>query len=234
MSAEAPEDRLEKNAASAGRESGSRLPALELKARDATPLERERFVREAAAAGARVYRCRPAGMQTALLEALRGEPEEAAVLFESRELLQFACLSAETHRQAGWEIAAQQMCGCRMGDLRSGRPLPTLEFDIATVAAGVTGADFGLADTGTVVLQASRQRGRLLSLLPPVHLVILEAARVLPDLASFLAHPRGESSALTFITGPSKTADIEQNLAVGVHGPGELHIILVETAAQDY
>lgn len=99
--------------------------------------------------------------------------------------------------------------------------------------AGISDADYGLADTGTLVLRATPEQGRLVSLLPPVHIAVLSRARILPDLAAcFRAlDVRVESqktSLLTLITGPSRTADIEQTLTVGVHGPGTLYILLLD------
>jgi L-lactate dehydrogenase complex protein LldG len=99
---------------------------------------------------------------------------------------------------------------------------------------GVTGSDFALADSGTLVLLSSPGQGRSASLLPPVHVAILPASRILPDLPALLTTlPRTPADALkrgsvvTLVTGTSKTADIELTLVRGVHGPGELHVILI-------
>lgn len=100
----------------------------------------------------------------------------------------------------------------------------------AAVDAGITAADYGLADTGTLVVFASETEGRLLSLLPPVHIAVLAKGRLLTGLDElFLLRPQplADSSAMVLITGPSRTADIELILVRGVHGPGELHVILV-------
>jgi L-lactate dehydrogenase complex protein LldG len=95
---------------------------------------------------------------------------------------------------------------------------------------GVSRAAFGLADTGSVVLAASPDEPRARSLLPPVHVTVLEAGRILPGLAELFAELDGElPSALAIVTGPSRSADIEQKLVIGVHGPGEVHIT-IETA----
>ncbi|MFQ5778067.1 MAG: lactate utilization protein C [Terriglobia bacterium] len=98
---------------------------------------------------------------------------------------------------------------------------------------GISDADYGLADTGTLVVRATPEQGRLVSLAPPVHIALLSARSILPNLAACFSalNPREEtrrSSLLTFITGPSRTADIEQTLTVGVHGPGALYILLLE------
>lgn len=193
------------------------LPALDLSAKAVGACNADRFFQEAVYVGARVYRCALDEIRVTLLKSLEQQPDDVAILFENRELMQLA----------GWEVGTQKMNGCWMRDLRQQHPVTTREFDVAAVAVGVTGADFGLADTGTLVLKTSNQRGRLLSLLPPVHVAILETECLLPDLASFLAQPVENCSAITLITGPSKTADIEQKLTTGVHGPGEICILLV-------
>lgn len=92
---------------------------------------------------------------------------------------------------------------------------------------GVSHAAYGLADTGSVVLAAGPEEPRARSLLPPVHVTILDADRILPGLPELFRELRGElPSALAIVTGPSRTADIEQKLVIGVHGPGEVHIVL--------
>jgi len=95
---------------------------------------------------------------------------------------------------------------------------------------GITSADYALADTGTLVLLSSREQARLISLLPPVHLAIVPQGKILTGLDELLAalpQPAGLSSSMVLITGPSRTADIEQTLVRGVHGPGEIHVIVV-------
>lgn len=100
----------------------------------------------------------------------------------------------------------------------------------ATADLGITSAEYGLADTGALVVLASREESRLASLLPPVHLAVLEASRILTSLDEMftvLPDPSQLSSSVVLIGGPSKTADIEQILTLGVHGPRELHLVLV-------
>jgi len=100
----------------------------------------------------------------------------------------------------------------------------------ATAHVGITSADYALADTGSLVLLSSQQEARLISLLPPVHLAIVPAARILSgldELFTVLPHPADQTSSMVLITGPSRTADIEQILVRGVHGPGEIHVVVV-------
>jgi L-lactate dehydrogenase complex protein LldG len=94
--------------------------------------------------------------------------------------------------------------------------------------AGVSEALYGLADTGSVVLAASPEEPRGRSLLPVVHISLLREDRILPGLDELFAAV-GEQlpSALAIVTGPSRSADIEQRLTVGVHGPGEVHVVLL-------
>lgn len=112
------------------------------------------------------------------------------------------------------------------------------EQDDPVLAAGmgVTGAAYGLADTGTLVVVSSPEQGRLESLVAPVHVALLAATRLLPDLGTLLLRLSAEQrfarhSAVTLITGPSRTADIELTLTIGVHGPRKLHIILLDDRA---
>jgi L-lactate dehydrogenase complex protein LldG len=102
--------------------------------------------------------------------------------------------------------------------------------------AGVSEALYGLADTGSVVLAASPQEPRARSLLPAVHVTLLREDRILPGLDELFAAVGDRlPSALAIVTGPSRSADIEQRLTVGVHGPREVHVVLVgaEEAEQD-
>jgi L-lactate dehydrogenase complex protein LldG len=95
--------------------------------------------------------------------------------------------------------------------------------------AGVSRALYGLADTGSVVLAASPDEPRANSLLPAVHVSLLARDRILPGLAELFAAVGGAlPSALAIVTGPSRSTDIEQTLAVGVHGPGEVHVVLTD------
>jgi len=100
----------------------------------------------------------------------------------------------------------------------------------STAVCGVSGADYALADTGTLVMLSSRQEARLISLLPPVFMALVARERLLTgldELLSILPHPAEQTSSMVLITGPSRTADIEQILVRGVHGPGEIHVVVV-------
>ncbi|PEE40842.1 LutC/YkgG family protein [Bacillus pseudomycoides] len=101
------------------------------------------------------------------------------------------------------------------------------------VDMGITYAEMGLAETGTVVLWNGSGRGRLVSVLPPVYVAILSEhtiyRRLTEGVTAVHEHvPNGLPACINFITGPSRTGDIEMELAFGVHGPGKVHVILLK------
>jgi L-lactate dehydrogenase complex protein LldG len=100
----------------------------------------------------------------------------------------------------------------------------------AESAVGITSAAYALADTGSLVMLANSEEARLVSLLPPVHIAVIEKRQILTgldELLTTLPLPADVTSSMVLITGTSRTADIEQILVRGVHGPGELHVVVV-------
>jgi len=100
---------------------------------------------------------------------------------------------------------------------------------------GITSADYAIAETGSLVVCSEPGRERLASLLPPVHVAIIEFDQILPDLFDLIeklsdAGVDSLPSNLTIITGPSKTGDIELELTTGVHGPGQWHVIVIRAS----
>lgn len=94
---------------------------------------------------------------------------------------------------------------------------------------GITSAQFGIAETGTLVLESEKEFNRLTSLVPTVHVCLLEAKSIRQKLGEVLSVLEKDlSRTITFITGPSRTSDIELTLAIGVHGPAQLFVILIE------
>jgi L-lactate utilization protein LutC len=102
---------------------------------------------------------------------------------------------------------------------------------------GISGVDYVIAETGTVVLGCRPEEPRSLSLLPPIHIAVAQRRQLLPDLFDLFrafSTPDGRESVdlpscLSLITGPSKTGDIELRLVTGVHGPGEVHVVLIDS-----
>ena len=114
--------------------------------------------------------------------------------------------------------------------LVDGESAPSAE-EIFAFDVGISTAQAAIAETGTLVLDSARERNRLVSLVPPVHVAIVDASSIFQTLGEALAfvHHHGNiSPAVTFITGPSRTADIELTLTIGVHGPQQLYIIVNE------
>jgi L-lactate dehydrogenase complex protein LldG len=93
--------------------------------------------------------------------------------------------------------------------------------------AGVSRAVYALADTGSVVLAASPDEPRAASLLPDVHVTLVSEDVILAGLEELFAAVGDDlPSSLAMVTGPSRSADIEQLLTVGVHGPREVHVVI--------
>ena len=96
----------------------------------------------------------------------------------------------------------------------------------ARAAVGVVRADAAAAQTGTVLLRADDNRGRSVSLLPSACIFVIEAGTIVEVLGDYLRSTEDLPSQLVAVTGPSRSADIESTLVIGVHGPGEVHAIL--------
>lgn len=100
-----------------------------------------------------------------------------------------------------------------------------------SVDAGLTYSVAAIAETGTIVLQSNPSSPRQLSLVPPIHMVIVDAGRVVNTLFDLTHQPtwaEGLPTNVILVSSPSKTADIQQTLAYGAHGPKRLIVILVE------
>ena len=114
------------------------------------------------------------------------------------------------------------------------RAVPGLTFEVTRELAseakvGISRMDWALANTGTLVQTADAVDTRLVSTLPLLHIAIVPTAALLPDMPALLGRVDPSQSAyLSFITGPSRTADIERVLTIGVHGPARLMIVMVD------
>ena len=100
---------------------------------------------------------------------------------------------------------------------------------------GITSADFALADTGTLVMRARSGQPRSMAIVPSIHLAVIRLDQILSDLQELYALLRwdekewksGLTNYMSFISGPSKTADIEATMVHGAHGPREVHIFVI-------
>jgi L-lactate utilization protein LutC len=119
-----------------------------------------------------------------------------------------------------------------IADLKPGRIATSDDapnaHDIFNFDVGISTAQAAIAETGTLVLDSAEERHRLVSLVPPVHIAVVNASSIVETLSDALTllQKKDISPAITFITGPSRTADIELTLAIGVHGPQELYVIV--------
>ena len=148
---------------------------------------------------------------------------------------------------------AEQLCETKQGKIIAAPELPEDQYErlveqcgengfecirsgmrnnLAGVDIGFTYADIGIAETGTLVLNCPGEELRLATMICEYHICILPKSRIVGDafgaeaqLLSYMSNPNNYTA---FITGPSRTADIERVLTIGVHGPLELHILITE------
>jgi L-lactate dehydrogenase complex protein LldG len=139
-------------------------------------------------------------LRNALAELVNAEHVKKAMVWNNRELKELGIV--EMLAQLDVEILSPRAD----------------KHDLAQCDLGVTGADAVLPQTGTLALQTTPEQPEVVSLLPRVHLAIFRPTALRADLAQMLAQIR-ESQHAVLITGPSRTADIEKTLAIGVHGP---------------
>ncbi len=162
----------------------------------------ERFVAEARALGASVVTCSGDDLAGEVLAFLRARGADEVAAWDASRLPEGL---AEALREAG---------------IRLRSPDPETRF-------GLTGAAGAVAEMGTLILPGGPGRPQTASLLPEVHLVVVRAADIFPDLRSALrALPWRDAAMTTLVSGPSRTADIEMTLTIGVHGPGEVAIFV--------
>lgn len=176
------------------------------------------FARTAVEAGASVHRCavdEVTAVDAAVLAAIVAATEASGEL---------VVLSDDADARALGPALEQAGCRVRPHDPETA----------ATAALGVTGSSAAVAATGSVVLDSSAAGGRGASLLPPAHLCVVRASTVVAQTGDVLRplgdRPGGLPSNLLLVTGPSRTGDIEQILTVGVHGPGAVHLLLLDGA----
>ncbi|MEJ5227585.1 lactate utilization protein [Thermodesulfovibrio sp.] len=112
--------------------------------------------------------------------------------------------------------------------------LPQIEFNIdlnsaSSAKVGINQVDYGVAETGSLIEISEDVKRRLCSTLPEIHIAILPMSRIEPDLESVMKKiDINKTPYLTVISGPSRTADIERVLTIGVHGPERLIIVCID------
>ena len=150
-------------------------------------------------------------LQSALADLARTEQVKKATLWATPDL-------------RAWDVAG----GLRALGVEMVSPQAGMRA-VAECDLGVTGVDAALPETGTLVLRSSPEKPRVVSLLPRVHLAILRPSALRADLHQVFAEVKGDGY-VVLVTGPSRTADIELTLTLGVHGPKSLHAWLLDEA----
>jgi L-lactate dehydrogenase complex protein LldG len=144
------------------------------------------------------------GLHAALAELVKTEGVKSATLWSTQDLV-------------AWDVAGSlQGLGVEIVSPQADKRI------VAGCELGVTGVDAALPETGTLLLRSAPDRPRVVSLLPRVHLAILTPAALRDDLYQAFADAKGAGYSV-LVTGPSRTADIELTLTLGVHGPKSLY-----------
>jgi L-lactate dehydrogenase complex protein LldG len=181
----------------------------------------ERFRKELTALGGTVHEASSADEIVSILRSVADALPNGKLLTWDQAELPVAGLIA-TLGAAGFEIVSQSPDLARSGEHR---------HTLASCAIGLSGSDAALAETGSIVIASGPGRGRLASLLPKTHVALIRRSTIVWSLPVLIAsQPELVTRGANFvcITGPSRTADIEHVLARGVHGPGDVHAILVD------
>ena len=157
-------------------------------------------------------------------------PQLLHELLTQRQINRLLTAPSTTHGQAFSAYCQTQDSSLKL--LAYDRPIEEWKRELFDdVPASCTGTLAGIAATGTLVVQPSPAEPRLMSLVPPLHIALLKASQIYDKLYQAQQHfPKPMPSNLLLISGPSKTADIEQVLAYGAHGPKDLIVLLVEDA----
>jgi L-lactate dehydrogenase complex protein LldG len=148
------------------------------------------------------------------------------------DALDFITTFLRTEQGRSVWVAGSLLDGVDRDDLAT--QIPGLTFDVTTDAAeaskvGVSQMECAIASTGTLVTDAAAVERRLASALPLIHVAVVPTDAIQPDMASALERiPPSKSGYISMITGPSRTADIERVLTIGVHGPARLVIVFVD------
>lgn len=183
----------------------------------------EQYVGEATKAGGRVTAVRGwSAARDALAQLLMQHEPRSALCWRSPTLDRFG-LDAFLKEQRVERVDAETLAGFSSEAQRA---------KILATDVGITGVTYAVAETGSLLLAHSPAQPRVASLVTPVYVAIVEESQIVADLFDVfdrLGEDFGDTppSNLTFVTGPSKTGDIESKLVTGVHGPGKWHILVV-------
>lgn len=166
-------------------------------------------------------------------ELFRFSDKSQAYLFIKKFIDDLLCNSNRSKESISANIAVAERTGFFSSFEEELKYLPIdlspTKKSAASAEVGISEADFAIADTGSIAMNATSATSRLVSALPPINIMILDTNKILPDMnALFTKLNRAEMSYISFITGPSRTADIERVLTIGVHGPKRLIVVAVD------
>lgn len=145
---------------------------------------------------------------------------------------QIVTLLGDDKQFLNWEFEQIPLSGLAEGLANAG--ITPAEPGDPAVRVGITGVNAALAATGSLVYVSGAGKHRLASLLPPVHIAVVKAEQILPDFENWIALQRegglepfkGHGNTV-IVSGPSRTADIAMEVILGVHGPAEIHIVII-------
>jgi L-lactate dehydrogenase complex protein LldG len=177
----------------------------------------ERFTARCRRLGVAVHRATPGSVPQAVLELLRASGSASALIADDlgpeREAL----------------VRALGEAGVRLIDGRTPREAEPAD-------AGVSRAAFAVAETGSIAVVGDELQPRLATMLPPLHVALVDLGQIYEtldqagaELERLMRPGPGGTRYVSLVTGPSRTADVEKTLAVGVHGPRALQVVLVGT-----
>lgn len=187
--------------------------------------------KSAAEAAWNVYRTKSPGDAASYIRQVARDIEARTMLRSTHSALEALDIEAAM-LGTGISLKVMALGDDEQGDAREASRAALREMVIAA-DIGITGVDYAIAETGSAVLLPRKGVSRVVSLVPPVHIAVVEAGQVLPSLDELFTLRRQDfldgdiGSYLNLISGPSRSADIEYQLVTGVHGPGEVHMILL-------
>ncbi len=188
----------------------------------------ERMAEAAAVIGWKVHRVANQEDAANVIASICEQKSATSVLRSTHEVLTQVGVDAAV-TNTGASIGTTEHSGENSSDLVDQSKTAAFKADI-----GITGVDYAIAETGTVVLHPRSGLSRLVSLAPPTHIAVLRPGEVLESLDELFAMERNDFSSgelagsMNLISGPSKTADIEGTTVTGIHGPLEAHLIILK------
>ena len=170
------------------------------------------------------------------LEALGGHGRRVGSLDEAREYVLDLARERDAKLLLRWDVEELEELGVDEALDEAGvevvvwRDLADFREVASKADIGLSTAEWAIAETGTLVLEHGPGKGRTVTLLPPTYVAVVPVERLLrtvPEAIEKYAGDGGLPANVCFHTGPSRSGDIEMSLAIGVHGPGDMHVVLV-------